>query len=80
MSLVKNKEAQHFKFGTHVQSQIGWHCFDTEHAKNDNAPLFSSKDGGAIKFMMLATKTNASNDFCYAFISNNWLTLEKHGF
>ena len=55
MSLVKNKEAQHFKFGAHVQSLFGWHYFDIDYVKNTNEPLFLSKDGGAIQCVTLAT-------------------------
>ena len=76
--LIKNEEAQHFKFGMHIESQMELHYFDIEYVKSTNALLSLSKDDSTIKYILLVTRRNAPNRFCYTAISNNWLTLDEH--
>ena len=37
--LIKNEEAQHFKFRMHIQSQMGLYYFDIQYMKSTNKKM-----------------------------------------
>ena len=77
--VFQHSDAVEFKFTELIEVQMGWFYFNIAFWRSVENPLLKNEHvNTAIKCALLPS-ISCSNKLCYTAVSDDWLTLDKHG-
>ena len=79
MFVFQHSKAIEFRFTELIDIQMGWFYFDIAFLRSVENPLLQKEhETTAVKCALLPTISQA-NKLCFTAVTNEWLTLDRHG-